>query len=86
MAIALSSSGCVHSRNTNVALCRTGKVGINRTKNMCRHSSRNTDVMDFAFTSAATLEDCIISPRYCQYTKMGLLTELVTISVTSLTA
>lgn len=33
-AIALSSKGCVHSRKTNVARCRMGKVGMNRTKNM----------------------------------------------------
>lgn len=58
---------------------------MNLTKNIWRHSSRKTEVIDFAFTSAVTLDDfqtlalrlSNISPE---------LTELVTISVTSLTA
>lgn len=57
MAIALSRRGWVHSRNTKVARCNIGKVGMNRTKNICRHSSRKTDVMDVALTAAVTLED-----------------------------
>ena len=34
---------------------------MNRTKNMCRHSSRNTDVIEVAFIAAVTLEDYISS-------------------------
>ena len=56
-AIALRSSGWVHSRKTNVARWRMGNVGMNRTKNMCRHSSKKTDVIDVALTAAVTLED-----------------------------
>jgi hypothetical protein len=41
-----------------VALCKIGKVGMNRAKNICRHSSRKTDVIDVALTAAVTLEDC----------------------------
>lgn len=61
MAIAFSNRGCVHSRKTNVARCRIGKVGMKRTKNMCRHSSRKTDVMEVAFTAAVTLEDELVT-------------------------
>lgn len=57
IAIAFSKRGWVHSRKTNVARCRIGKVGMKRTKNIWRHSSRKTDVMDAAFTAAVTLED-----------------------------
>jgi hypothetical protein len=55
--MALSNSGWVHSRKTKVARCNIGKVGMNRTKNMCRHSSRNTDVMEVDLIAAVTLED-----------------------------
>lgn len=48
----------MHSRKTNVGRCSTGNVGMNRAKNMCRHSSRKTDVMEFALTAAVTLDDC----------------------------
>ena len=85
IAIAFSKSGCVHSRKTNVARCRIGNVGIKRTKNICRHSSRKTEVIDFAFTSAVTLEDYIASAPTPAIT-LKELTELVTISVTSRTA
>lgn len=57
MAIAFSNRGCVHSRKTKVARCRTGNVGMNRTKNMWRHSSRKTDVIEVALTAAVTSED-----------------------------
>jgi hypothetical protein len=58
IAMALSSSGCVQSRKTNVARWRTGKVGMKRTKNMCKHSSKKTDVMLVDSAAAVTLEDC----------------------------
>jgi hypothetical protein len=57
IAIALSSSGCVHSLKTKVPRWRTGNVGINRPKNMCKHSSRKTDVRDVASTAAVTDDD-----------------------------
>jgi hypothetical protein len=47
----------MHSRNTNVALWSTGKVGMKRMKNMCRHSSKNIEVRDVASTAAVTFED-----------------------------
>lgn len=55
--MALSNNGCVLSRNTNVARCKTGNVGMKRTKNICRHSSKKTDVIDVASMAAVTLED-----------------------------
>jgi hypothetical protein len=57
MAIALRRRAWVHSRKTKVARCKMGKVGMNRTKNMCRHSSRKTEVIDVALTAAVTLDD-----------------------------
>ena len=56
-AIALRRRGCVHSRKTKVARCRTGNVGMNRTKNICRHSSKKTDVIEVALIAAVTLDD-----------------------------
>jgi hypothetical protein len=44
-----------------VALCKIGKVGMNRAKNICRHSSRKTDVIDVALTAAVTLEDELVT-------------------------
>jgi hypothetical protein len=40
-----------------VDLWSTGKVGINRTKNICKHSSKKTEVTDVASTAAVTLDD-----------------------------
>lgn len=57
MAMALSNKGCIQSRKTKVARWSTGNTGIKRTKNMCRHWSRKTEVIDVAFTAAVTLED-----------------------------
>lgn len=57
IAIAFNSSGCVQSLNTNVARCRTGNVGMNRTKNIWRHSSKKTEVIDVASASAVILDD-----------------------------
>jgi hypothetical protein len=57
IAIAFRSKAWVHSRNTNVARCKMGNVGINRTKNMWRHSSRKTEVIEVALTAAVILED-----------------------------
>jgi len=55
--MAFSSKGCVQSLKTKVPRWRTGKVGINRPKNMCKHSSRKTEVRDVASTAAVTEED-----------------------------
>lgn len=57
IAIAFSSKGCVHSRKINVDLWSTGNVGTKRTKNICKHSSKKTDVTEVASTAAVTLED-----------------------------
>jgi hypothetical protein len=59
IAMAFNKRGCVHSRKTNVGRCRMGKVGTKRTKNMCKHSSRKTDVIEVALTASVTLEDWI---------------------------
>lgn len=53
----------MHSRKTKVGRCRIGKVGTNRTKNICKHSSRKTDVMELDLTAAVTLDDCILNER-----------------------
>jgi hypothetical protein len=57
MAMALRRSGWAQSRKTNVARWRTGNVGMNLTKNICRHSSRKMDVMEVDLAAAVTLED-----------------------------
>ena len=57
IAMALRRRACVHSRKTKVARCKIGNVGMKRMKNIWRHSSRNTEVMDVAFTAAVTLDD-----------------------------
>ena len=57
IAIAFKSNGCVHSRNTKVARCSTGNVGMNRQKNICKHSSRNTELSEVASTAAVIDED-----------------------------
>ena len=50
----------MHSLKTNVARCRTGNVGMNRTKNMCKHSSKNTEDKEVASTAAVKLDDYVI--------------------------
>jgi hypothetical protein len=55
--MALSSNGCVQSRKTNVARCSIGNVGMKRIKNICKHSSRNTEVIEVASTAAVTLDN-----------------------------
>lgn len=80
--MALSSKGWVHSRKTNVARWRTGKVGMKRTKNICKHSSRNTDVIEADLAAAATLEDC--GPR--QSTNSELIGELTMLAIMLLTS
>lgn len=57
IAMALSNNGWVQSRKIKVARCNMGNVGIKRTKNMCKHSSRKTEVRDVASTAAVTRED-----------------------------
>lgn len=55
--MALRSRGCVQSRKTNVDRCKTGNVGINRTKNIWRHSSRKTELTEVASTAEVTVDD-----------------------------
>ena len=66
--MALSNSGWMQSRNTNVALCRMGKVGMNRTKNMCKHSSKKTEWMELDSAAVVTLDDCdsVRMPLVCK--------------------
>lgn len=67
IAIALSNNGCVLSRKTNVERCKTGNVGMKRTKNICKHSSRKREVIEVASIAAVTLEDWL----FISYQNMG---------------
>lgn len=81
--MALSNRGCVQSRKMNVARCNMGKVGMKRTKNICKHSSKNTDVMEVASTAAVTLVDYMNMSNEVMTHLAEELTKLVTILLTS---
>ena len=71
-AIALRRSGCVQSRNINVALWRTGNDGMNCVKNMCMHPSRKTDVMPVDSTSAVTSADYEMAHKPTDFRGVGM--------------